>query len=445
MSWIKQYPFVLISLVLGALFVGGTALFQVLLAGDTRYKALQEHVQRLSADSMQGRFTGSPGEKLATEYVAAYFKQLGLEPAGDKGSYFQEFDCSSHALKNTKFLGRINRVSTACRGRNVLARLSAGRPHAQSILIGAHGDHLGLGQINASREPDREQSLIHNGADDNASGVAAVLEAASELKQLQDKGIKTNKDIVFAVWSGEEVGLLGSSHFIASLLNKHKNKALSEIFAATINLDMVGRLRENLIIQGVGSSPDWKRIIAKAQGQRELPILLQKDPYLPTDSLSFYLQSVPGINLFTGSHDEYHTSADKEYTLNYAGLDSITEFLVAITQVLDEEPQALAFRATAKPRNYSTGGLKVYLGTIPDYSSADQQGIKLSGVTKGSPAEKAGIKAKDIILELAGKPITDLYAYTEALNTLPINKAVKVAVLREERVLHLAINPQKRG
>lgn len=407
--------------------------------------ALKKHVQHLSSEPLQGRFTGSAGEKLAMQYVANLFQSLGLEPAGDKGSFFQDFDCALGGLKNTN-IGSLKSVQNHCHGWNVLAKLRIKADSKTMVVIGAHGDHLGLGQFSASREPDKEQALIHFGADDNASGVASVLEAARTLSSLkQNNKLKGNKDILFAIWSGEEIGLLGSSHFVKEFASKTANTLLRPRIDANINLDMVGRLREHLIIQGTGSSPGWLDIINKSKQQHDLSVLTQRDPYLPTDSMSFYLNGVPTINLFTGSHEQYHTSSDKPETLNYEGLKSITAFLVDLVVTLEEEEKPIAYLEVPKKNTYTAGGLKIYLGTIPDYSSNSTIGVTLSGVAKGSPAEEAGLKRNDVIIELSNKKIHDLYEYTAVLNKLVAQKPVELVVLRKKTPLRLTIIAKARA
>jgi hypothetical protein len=371
---------------------------------------LQTHVNLLASDEMEGRLTGTQGEKRATEYIANIFQQAGLEPAGDNGSYFQAFNFTDH--KKLK------------QGRNVLARLRL-TDHADKILIiGAHVDHLGRGEVKGSRQRNNETGMIHAGADDNASGVATVLEMAIKLQDLKKHGqLQGNKDILFAAWSGEELGVLGSSFFI-----KHYQKHPQ--VDAVINLDMVGHLRKKLVIQGVGSGTNWADMIAQIKNHHAMPVLMQNDPYLPTDSTSFYLRGIPTLNFFTGAHDNYHTPRDTPDTLNYAGMKSISDFLMELMQSLEVSNNLIRYHAVKKPREYFKNGFRMYLGTIPDYASAEIKGVRLSGVAKYSPAERAGIKSDDVIIKLAGKPVHDIYDYMQALNDLPADKPVKLWVRR---------------
>ena len=344
---------------------------------------------------------------------------------------------SSPVLMDIKITGRINVKQKKRHGRNVLAKLKLGAGSPQMMVVGAHVDHLGRG--------GNEKGLIHYGADDNASGVASVLEAAVTISHLKEAGmLHVNKDILFTIWSGEELGLLGSAHFVTDFMMKAANKSLRPVIDAYINLDMVGRLREYIALQGVGSSSMWPTLIKQVNAKHTLSIITQNDPYLPTDSTSFYLHGVPVLNFFTGSHDEYHTSRDKPETLNYKGIKSISEFLVDLILVLGDQQNTMDYQHVSKTGDSHGRGFRVYLGTIPDYTSPDILGVKLSGVTKDSPAQHAGVKPDDVILELAGKKIHDIYDYTYVLSALPIRKPVKLIVRRGRTNVVLTIVARSR-
>lgn len=396
------------------------------------HKSLRAHVNFLSSEALGGRLTGSEGEKLATEYVATTFKRLGLEPAGDNGTFYQTFRFTAGVKKNTQS------------GRNVLAKLKVGSGAAPILVVGAHVDHLGHGEVSGSRARNNEAGMMHPGADDNASGVASMLEVAASLSDLKARGkLLGNKTILFAAWSGEEVGVQGSSHFVAHFKKTPANRPLRNI-DAVINLDMVGRLKENLVLQGVGSSTDWLQLLNKIKPNHPIAFITQSDPYLPTDSMPFYLHGVPTLNFFTGAHDEYHTPRDKPDTLNYVGMKNIAKFLVDLVLMLEDQPGILNYQAVQKTSDHHERGFKIYLGTIPDYGSADVSGVKLAGVAKKSPAECAGIKQGDVITQLAGKRIHDIYDYTFALNKLPVGKPVTLVVQRAQTNVMLTIVPRYR-
>jgi Tol biopolymer transport system component len=327
--------------------------------------------------------------------------------------------------------------------RNVLALLPPAAPvgATEYVLIGAHYDHLGHGESGGAMQHKGEEHAIHPGADDNASGVAAVLELAVDLaKERTEKPGGFNRGIIFAFWSGEEIGLIGSSRF-----TDHPPVALSNI-AAYVNFDMVGRLRDNkLSLQGVGSSGAWRKLVEKRNVPAGFNLALQEDPYLPTDTTPFYSKQIPVLNFFTGSHEDYHRPTDKPDTLNYDGLERITRFARALILDLAREPQRPDYLTVA--RTDSGGGsrenLRAYLGTIPDYAT-ETAGVKLSGVRGGGPADKAGLKGGDIIVEFGGKKIVNIYDYTYTMDAVKIGQPVQVVVLRAGQRVTLTVTPEAR-
>jgi Tol biopolymer transport system component len=319
--------------------------------------------------------------------------------------------------------------------RNVLGILP-GRS-GKYVVIGAHYDHLGYGESGAMGRAGEEHA-IHNGADDNASGVAAVLELAAALA---NDGDKLEHGVIFAFWSGEEIGLIGSSHFA-----EHPPVALSNVIAY-INFDMVGRLRENkLMVQGLGSSGEWRRLLEKLNVVAGFNLVLQDDPYLPTDVTAFYPRGVPVLSLFTGSHDDYHRPTDDPPKLDYAGLERITRFSKRLIDELATAkitPSYVKIERSTAPAG-SRENLRAYLGTIPDYAT-EVAGVKLSGVRGGSPAEKAGLKGGDVIVEFAGQKIKNIYDYTYALDAVQIGQPVEVVVQREDKAVRVSVTPEARG
>ena len=328
--------------------------------------------------------------------------------------------------------------------RNVVAVLppsSPALPNAEYILVGAHYDHLGHGESGGAMQRKGEEHAIHPGADDNASGTAAVLELAAALaRERAEKPENFQRGIIFALWSGEEIGLIGSSQFAG-----RPPVAISNI-AAYVNFDMVGRLRDNkLSLQGVGSSSAWRKLIEKRNVAAGFNLSLQEDPYLPTDTTPFYSKRVPVLNFFTGSHEDYHRPTDKPDTLDYDGLERITKFARALIADLAKGPERPDYLTVA--RSDSGGGsrenLRAYLGTIPDYAT-EVAGVKLSGVRGGGPAEKAGLKGGDIIVEFGGKKIANIYDYTYAMDAVKIGQPVQVVVLRDGQRVTLTVTPEAR-
>ncbi|MCX7978841.1 MAG: M28 family peptidase, partial [Bdellovibrionaceae bacterium] len=325
---------------------------------------------------------------------------------------------------------------------DVIARLPAsGR---RGVLIGAHGDHLGLGEVSSSLADVRERNLPHIGADDNASGVAGVLELAHFFAELRRKApARIRQDIYFAIWSAEELGVLGSSYF-AETWRHPSQKKFNEFFTAALNMDMIGRLRERLLVQGVGSGPEWRTLAEKIALKHNIPLGLMDDPFAPTDSMAFYVAGIPSINFFTGSHAEYHTPRDTEELINYPGLVDTIKVVAAFTgDLVSSEKAKVTWQKVESSRKPLEGrSFRIYLGTIPDYSQDGVKGVRISGVSKNSPAEKAGLQAKDVIVELAGTTIENIYDYVYTLQSMEPDKDTLIKVRRSDRIVELNIVPK---
>ena len=327
--------------------------------------------------------------------------------------------------------------------RNVIAMLPPSQltDETEYIVVGAHYDHIGYGEIGSLARKD-EEGQIHNGADDNASGTAVVLELAATLSEAsKEHPEKFNRAVIFALWSGEELGLIGSTHFV-----NHPVVPLEKV-VAYVNFDMVGRLRDNkLILQGVGSSSVWTKLIEKRNVPIGFNLTLQADPYLPTDVTAFYPKEVPVLSFFTGGHEDYNRPTDDPKTLNYRGIYRIADLAHGI--VLDLIGTAERPDYVRVERSQSEGGsrdtLRAYLGTIPDYTT-EGTGVKLSGVRAGGPADKAGLKGGDVIVEFGGQKIANIYDYTYALDAVKIGVPVKVVVLRDGEQVKLTVTPEARN
>jgi hypothetical protein len=297
-------------------------------------------------------------------------------------------------------------------------RIAADKPW---IGIGAHYDHLGRGENGSSLASKEEAGRIHGGADDNASGDAAVLEVASKLAKQP-----RHRNVLVAFWSGEELGLLGSAAFLATPPVKP-----SEL-AAYLNFDMVGRMQDNkLSVQASGTSKAWDKMIEQANVRAGFNVTLQPDPYQPTDVASFNTAGVPSLNFFTGAHRDYHKPSDTADKIDYEDLDRIADFATAIARRLLETPEAPVFAKVEAPTQggASRAGVRVFTGTVPDYTS-EAKGLLLSGVVAGGPAEAAGLQKGDVIVEIAGRSIANIYDYTYALDVLKIGQPVKVVYMR---------------
>jgi Tol biopolymer transport system component len=332
--------------------------------------------------------------------------------------------------------------------RNVLARLPAGpAPTDSVVIVGAHVDHIGDGVGFDSLARAEEQGRPHLGADDNASGVAALLEIAQHLAaERAAGGAAPKRDILFAAWTGEEMGLLGSGHYVrARAAALGEPASLSPGIAAYLNLDMVGRLDKQLYLQGVGSSPGWKGEIERRNVAIGLPVVMRDDSYLPTDATSFYLRGVPILSAFTGVHADYNTPRDAPDTLNYEGLARVARLIGALTVSVTRRDDVLAYTALPRPEaGASRRNLRAYLGTIPEYGDTALSGVKLNGVAKGAPADTAGLRPGDVIVELAGRKLENVYDYTHALNALKVGQPVDIVVEREGQRMTFQVTPAAR-
>lgn len=458
----------------------------IVVSGPT--SAVRQQLVPLSMDGTLG--TTSLSVVSVTDDVArAWLKSSGK----DLGQLQKELDTGEpmmgFALEGVKLSGTIDIEPVSSRGRNVLALLPAplasevdkSDPHYQKpalVVIGAHIDHLGTGAEGSSLAKEDEIGGIHRGADDNASGVAGMLEVAQYLKDEVAAGrLKPVRDTLLAAWSGEELGLRGSQAFcdrFAELypdravwlmpLNKPTAKAegdaaerdaaeertasqgpitkLSPAIAACLNMDMIGRLRDQLVLQGIGSSPYWTGAIERRNAVIGLSLVLQADCNLPTDASTFFRRGVPILSAFTGSHNEYHTPRDTPELLNYEGAAETARLMALIARDVLTAAEPLPF--TDQPiQKTAVASLRAYLGTIPNYTK-EVKGAALDGVSKGGPAEQAGLKAGDVITELAGRRIENIYDYTFAIDALKIGEEVKVVVQRDGKTIELKVTPRSR-
>ncbi len=434
--------------------------------------------ERLMPLEMDGTLGGgslaviSVSDSLATQWMKSAGEDLkDIQSELDTGEMAMGFE-----MEGVKLSANIDIEPVTSRGRNVLALLSA-KSESNSdemIVIGAHIDHLGNGAGGGSLAKEEEQGGVHRGADDNASGVAGMLEIAQYLAgEVQPQRAALKRDILFAAWSGEELGLRGSQAFAEDFAKLYPGRmpprnhtedphstahAAAPVHAAPVhagpeqlypqisanlNLDMIGRLRENLVLQGIGSSSYWTGAIERRNAVVRLPLVLQNDCHLPTDASTFFLHGVPILAAFTGSHDEYHTPRDVPELVNYEGAAQVARLMALIARdlVLADAPPEYQ-EQTAQPE--MRANLTAYLGTVPDYTQTDVRGVKLGGVTKGAPAQLAGMQAGDVIVELAGRKIENIYDYTFAIEALKVGQATTVKVQRTGETLELPLTPASR-
>ena len=363
-------------------------------------------------------------------------------------------------------------------GRNVVARLPANRDADAAsvgfplVMVGAHIDHLGRGGSGNSLARAEEADAIHVGADDNASGVAAMLEIAQAVAdQAAGGNLPMRRDLVVAAWSGEELGLFGSQAFVenfhqlfptapkAEIDEEQKRiaaahgmdpgaRGLGQSVAAYLNLDMVGRFDEKLIVQGLGSSPNLESMVQRRNVPVGLPLSLDATATrLPTDASAFVARDVPIISMFTGAHEDYHTPRDTAEKLdaeNAAKIAKLGGLIVREWLTTEMPPQFELSEGQSDNEETPRVNLRAYLGTIPDYVADGIKGVKLSGVGKGGPAEDAGLQRGDIIVRLADKPIEGIYDYTYAIESLKIGETIEIVVQRGDATKTLRITPGSR-
>lgn len=302
-------------------------------------------------------------------------------------------------------------------GRGVLAK--------EVVVLGAHYDHLGYGGKGSMSPND---NAIHNGADDNASGAAAVLVAAKRLGEML-KDSKSRRTILVALFSAEEMGLGGSAYLV-----EHPPLPLAQM-KAMLNLDMVGAMQDNkLIAMGSESAPEWKALLESTSAGLKLQVLASGDGYGPSDQTSFYAKQIPVLHFFTGTHERYHTPADDADAVNFAGAALTAELTARVAASLARgEVTPTYARSTAAPlMQGDSRGYGAYLGSVPDFTAmeASSGGVKLADVRAGGPADKAGIRGGDVLVEMAATRIENLYDMTYALQDHKPGETIDVVVLR---------------
>jgi hypothetical protein len=378
---------------------------------------IRKHIKLLASDSLQGRGTGKEGERMAAAYLAGQFKQLKLKPLGANEAFLQAFP----------FKGGAHGEGEAGTAHNVVAYLD--NKAATTIIIGAHYDHLGMGDQGSSLDAN-PQDKIHNGADDNASGSAGVLELA---RYFATNKKREKNNFLFILFSGEELGLLGSKYF-----TEHPTLDLSKV-NFMINMDMVGRLNpesKTVVVNGTGTSPVWEPLL-KSLAANQLKINTDSSGIGPSDHTSFYLKDIPVLHFFTGSHPDYHKPSDDWEKINYAGEVAVLNLIRQVIEKLDGEPK-LTFLKTKSNAMAVRSPFKVTMGVMPSYSS-DEAGLKVDGVTEGRPAQKAGIQTGDVIIEMGGYVIKDVQTYMEALGKFEKGQTIPVKVKRGGNILTVTV------
>lgn len=392
---------------------------------DISEKDIEEHIAFLASEELKGREAGTADEAKAANYIADLFRNSGLEPAGDDQTFFQEFTINTTILNNPHSTDTSGEKRLS---KNVVGLVRGTKESDEVIIIGAHYDHLGYGEFGSLYRGDTPR--IHNGADDNASGTAGLIELAQYFGKYRPE-----TDLLFVAFSGEEMGLLGSAHFVEEPPVNLDNTL------AMINMDMIGRMEDHkLIIFGTGTTSDWEEILLVANTD-SLKIQLVKDGTGASDHTSFYYKNIPVLHYFTDTHSDYHRPSDDVEYINNEGIAKITEHIVRVIEYLDGiDKEQMAFIEAPGKQRQSMRLEGPTLGVLPDYGY-DGTGMKITGVNAEEPAANAGLKAGDIIIKLGGLELNDIYDYMAALNTLEKGETTTITILRngEEITLELQL------
>jgi hypothetical protein len=382
-------------------------------------KKIKKHIHYLASDALDGRGTGSAGCEKAAQYIAKQFKKIGLQPKGTD-QYLHPF--SFKKAKNPH--GGEDMESPEIRSQNVVGYLDNNA--AFTIVIGAHYDHLGHGLDGNSLDAN-PQGKIHNGADDNASGTAGVIELARHFVNNQKK---EPFNFLFICFSGEELGLIGSKKFCET-----PTIPLAKM-SYMINMDMIGRYRDEkgVMIHGVGTSPLWIPLLGVVK--TDLKVKTDSSGTGPSDFTSFYLKNIPVLGFFTGQHSEYHKPTDDVEWINYEGEKNVLEYIIKIVDGTCTFPKP-EFTPT-RQQSMTGRSFKVTLGVMPDYAF-DGKGTRIDGVTQGKPAQKAGIIVGDIVIQLGEHKIENVNQYMDALGKFQKGQESTVIIKRgtEEMILKI--------
>lgn len=382
---------------------------------------IKQDIEVLADDKLKGRAIGTQGEIIAATYIRERFKAMGILPKGTEG-YLQAFTFTPKTDPHAEIEYGEGNSEKSITGRNVIGFIDNNAEN--TIIIGAHYDHLGMGQDGSLH---RGEPMVHNGADDNASGVAVMLYLADKLLEGN-----TNNNYVFIAFSGEEMGLLGSNYFVKNpTINLKKVNYM-------INMDMVGRLKKNkvLAIYGTGTSPSWQETIEKANSNHTFDFKLNTSGVGPSDHTSFYLQDIPVLHLFTGQHVDYHKPSDDLEKLNYDGMLQISNFIYRIISEIDSEGK-LTFTKTVNESD-DVPRFKVSLGVVPDYLY-DGTGLRLDGISENRPAQKADLQKGDVVVQLGEYEVKEIKSYMRALSKFKYGDTTTVKVDRNGKIIEAEI------
>ena len=405
-------------------------LFTFSLLSAQKQDDMRQTVEYLASQELGGRYPGTAGDTLASEFIAGKLRSLKLKPVvkgKKKKAFYHDFT-----------YGKEKQITT----HNIIAVVPGKDKQLRNeyIVVGSHYDHLGMGgQGSGSRRPDT--SGVHPGADDNASGDAVVLELARHFKKAGSP-----RSIIFMFFGAEEQGLVGSKKFLEWMKqedNQRKNLPNNiKGIVAMVNLDMVGRMRDHaLSVSGTGTSSGFKAMAEQVAEQKNLHVTCVPDGYGPSDQASFVAADIPVLFLTTGGHMEYHTPADVPSTLNYDGMQETLEFTQELVTRLAGMPGTPDFINVPGSSTMKHAKFKVTLGLMPDVMGASSKpGLRADIVVAGKPAHNAGIRSGDIIQEIDGKPVKDIEEYMQRLSELQAGTTIPVKVLRGEEIITFEVH-----
>jgi hypothetical protein len=381
--------------------------------------AIKADIRYLSSDKLKGRATGSKQEATAAVYITEKFKLLGLKPKGKDNSFLYPFTFNQSA----NFHDTTNSKQRS--GMNVIGYLD--NTAAYTVIIGAHFDHLGLGEDGNTLDP-AVKGEVHNGADDNASGTAGVIALADYFTKNKRK---EKFNFLFICFSGEELGLIGSKKFCEQPTIEFPQVNYM------INMDMIGRLNDStkkLIIYGVGTAKAWVSLIDSLGS--DLNIKKDSAGIGPSDQTSFYLKNIPVLHFFTGQHSDYHKVSDDYEKINAAGEKKILQYIALLIERTEDLPK-FEFLKTRNP-TLEMRNFKVTMGVMPDYAY-DGTGMRIDAVIEGRPASKAGIKNGDTVIKMGDQLIADLNDYMKALALFKKGQTIEVIVRRDKNELKMNV------
>ena len=405
---------------------------------DTSRQRILSHLSYLSSDDMGGRFPGTRQDTLSAQYIRnilydygyQYLAQDGLQPFYINLTRASQ-SASGNAIDDPAQRSAVHGANQVPTFNVVMSLFGKVDSLTETIVLGAHYDHLGMGGAGSgSRKPDG--NAVHHGADDNASGVAGILEIAGKLA-LQRNELKRN--IVVVAFGAEEQGILGAKEFVRNPIEGVGKPVLM------LNLDMIGRMDslQRLYIGGVGTFEGGESLISALPNPSQFTLHLSKEGYGPSDHTAFYASNIPVLYFHTGVHTDYHLPSDSFDKIEIARMKAICDFIYEAIYQIATAPEAPRFQKAGPSEASPRASFKVSFGIIPDFTSIDSVGLRVDFVTEGRPAEKAGMKPNDIIKFINGKEVFNVYDYMERLGELSAGEEVKVIVRRKEEMITLKI------